>query len=131
MITVTAMIMGTASVVLAIAPSESHQQVVVSTRSAFVDLYDYTAGTPHAWTTSPDFAAGTLASADTATVPGSVILAQGGPPADWWNTQWDRRRCDTVDNTAGGAISEFVVETTLDTASEIAAGTMGTPTATA
>jgi hypothetical protein len=124
MIAVAAMILGTTSVVLAIAPFENHQQVVVSTRSPFVDLYDYTAGTPYAWTTSPEFAAGTLTSVDTTTVPGSVVLAQGGPQSGWWNTQWDRRRCDTVDNTAGPALSEFVVEVTLDTASEIAAGSM-------
>lgn len=124
MITVAAMILGTTSVVLAVAPFENHQQVVVSTRSPFVDLYDYTAGTPFTWTTSPDFTAGTLTSVDTAAIPGSVVLAEGGTQSGWWSTQWDRRRCDTVDNTAGPALSEFVVEVTLDTASEIAAGSM-------
>ncbi len=89
---------------------------VASTPTAF---YTYSGGTANAWTDATDFDAGTYTSTDGSTLPGSVVLDLIGPtgvtapdPAiAWWDTDWNNRRCYSLDHTATDAatVTEYPI----------------------
>jgi hypothetical protein len=85
----------------------------VTASGPLVVAYDYTAGSTKTWTTQADFDAGSYTSSTGTDVPGSVVLDVKGPagvaaadPADpWWDTDWNDRRCYTIDHTDAAAIT--------------------------
>lgn len=97
--------------------TQAFTATTVTVNPPLVAVYDYTGAATRTWTTRADFDAGTYVNTNGSVIVDSIVLNRIGPAGvtapngaiAWWDTQWNNRRCFTIDHTnpAASSVTEY------------------------